>query len=110
MPKRASAFLTAGAGKALGTNGPNTSYGDEGDIEDNKAAAEAALTAKTSSKAASATGSGSATAAAASGASASASASGNAAGAIAPAPVGLIVAAPLAVVLSSTIFGALMVL
>ncbi|KAF5102291.1 hypothetical protein D0Z00_000474 [Geotrichum galactomycetum] len=112
MPKRASAFLTDGAGKALGTNGPNTSYGDEGDIADNQAAAEKALTAKTTSKAPSATASGSAAAASAvsASASASASASGNAAAAIAPAPLDFIVVAPLAVLLSSTVFGALMVL
>lgn len=35
MPVRASAFLTLGAGKPLGTNGPSTAYGDLGDIPGN---------------------------------------------------------------------------
>lgn len=107
MPKRASAFLTNGAGKPLGTNGPNTSYGDKGDIEDNKAAAEAALTAKTTSRAPRATGSNTASGASAAAASETSS---SAAAAIVPAPMGVAVVAPIAILLSSTVFGAFMVL
>ncbi|KAF5101178.1 hypothetical protein D0Z03_000652 [Geotrichum reessii] len=66
MPRRASSYITEGAGKPLGTSGPNTSYGDQGDVADNEAVAaqttttEAASTSSTSSKESSASSSGAA--------------------------------------------------
>lgn len=49
MPRRASSFITDGAGKPLGTSGPNTSYGDEGDVADNEAAAAKSTNTKAAS-------------------------------------------------------------
>ena len=102
MPKRASVFLTSGAGKALGTDGPNTSYGDEGDIADNEAAAQSSLTA-TGSRASS-----TASASAASGAASSSSAASGVRGSV-PSGFSAVVMGPVAVIVSSIILGSALV-
>lgn len=101
MPRRASAYLTDGAGTPLGTDGPNTSYGDEGDIEDNERAATASTTASSRSSS-TASGSG------ASAASASASES-SAANAIAAQPAAIAAVAPVVALLTCFVFGTAMV-
>lgn len=102
MPKRASVFLTSGAGKALGTDGPNTSYGDEGDIADNEAAAQSSLTA-TGSRASS-----TASASAASGAASSSSAASGVRGSV-PSGFSAVVMGPVAFIVSSIILGSALV-
>lgn len=99
MPKRASAFLTAGAGKPLGTTGPNTSFGDAGDIADNEAAARQSATAKpnSGSSSSSSTAKGSATSKSA------------AAGGPAALPSGKMLLVPAFVLISSLFAGAAMV-
>ncbi|KAF5095380.1 hypothetical protein D0Z00_003160 [Geotrichum galactomycetum] len=100
MPKRASSFISDGAGKPLGTTGPNTSYGDENDIADNEAAATMGTTAGASA--------GTAKASAASNA---ASSSGAATGARASMPnlLSPVVVLPFGIVMLSMVLGTVMV-
>lgn len=104
MPKRASSFISDGAGKPLGTTGPNTSYGDEGDVADNEAmAAQGSTTAASSGSAKTSSASGSASAAA--------SSSGAATGVHASMPnlLSPVVALPFAIVMLSMMLGTVMV-
>lgn len=99
MPRRASRYLTDGAGKPLGTSGPNTSYGDEGDIADNENAAKSS-----SSSSSSATSTSS---------SSSSSTSSDAAGgsfARIPSPMSSLVLIPAGLFAVSLLFGSLMVI
>lgn len=94
MPKRASSMISSGAGKPLGTNGPNTSYGDEGDISDNQNAATASST-STSSRT--------------SGTGSSSSSAGASGGVTVPNVLSAVVLGPAAVIMSSLLLGSLIV-
>lgn len=104
MPSRASSFISSGAGKPLGTNGPDTSGGDAGDDPNNSSSGSADATATASS-------SSSSDASSSSSASSSATSSGAAAGAYAaiPTPFSAVVYGPVAVLVCSLFLGSVLV-
>lgn len=93
MPQRASVFLSSGAGKPLGTDGPDTSFGDAGDIPGNAASAKA-------------TDSGASKSSPASGSATSKGAAPGLVGTI-PSPMSAIVLGPAALFVSSILLGSL---